>query len=87
MRKRGFENYSNTELADYIESRNSEYDGMTEAFREAVLRFLWRDQPFVPAKRLPAREWCKVCGGGPIDGHAEGCNAAFPSTDGNPAAK
>ncbi len=74
MRPRGFEKFSNIELADYIESRSSDYDGVPESFREAMLRFLWQNQAFVPPKRLPPRVWCSVCGGGPIDGHAEGCH-------------
>lgn len=50
---RVFEDYSNTELADYIESRAIVDDGIPDHIREALLRFLWRDQAFVPAKRLP----------------------------------
>lgn len=77
MRKRGFEDFSNIELADYIESRSSDYDGVPESFREGMLRFLWQSQAFVPSKRLPPRAWCKVCGGGPIDGHAEDCSETY----------
>jgi hypothetical protein len=50
---RHFEKYSNLELADYIEGHSILDDGIPEHIREALLRFLWRDQAFVPSKRLP----------------------------------
>lgn len=47
-----FQDYSNTQLADFIEARGIIDDGIPDHIREALLRFLWRDQAFVPAKRL-----------------------------------
>lgn len=49
---RPYQDYSNTELADFIESRGIIDDGIPDHMREAILRFLWRDQAFIPAKRL-----------------------------------
>lgn len=53
---RTFEAYSNTDLADYIEDRSIIDDGIPDHIREALLRFLWRDQAFVPSKRIPDYE-------------------------------
>jgi hypothetical protein len=51
--KRFYQDYSNLELADIIESRSIVDDGIPDHIREALLRFLWRDQAFIPAERLP----------------------------------
>jgi len=50
---RPYEDYSNLELADIIESRSILDDGIPDHVREALLRFLWHVQAFVPAERLP----------------------------------
>jgi len=50
---RSFEHYSNQELADYVEGLSILDDGISDHIREAILRFLWSVQAFVPAKRLP----------------------------------
>lgn len=55
MVTRPYQDYSNTELADFIESRSILDDGIADHIREALLRFLWRDQAFVPAERLDCR--------------------------------
>ena len=51
--KRFYEDYSNLELANLIQSHGILDDGIPEAIRETILRFLWRDQAFESAKRLP----------------------------------
>lgn len=46
---------SNLELADYIASCGPDYDGMSNTFREAVVRLLLYHQGHMPPKRIDLR--------------------------------